>query len=111
MGFDAYNLLGLLYQYLGDEDKALELFKKSTQVFHNNGASFVNCALIYEKRKESDKALDYYKKAYAINKSDAYAKRKMLMLQGNTLPVMVGPLFRLSLVVFGIVDVIYLLAK
>lgn len=111
MGFEVDNLLGLLYLHLKDDEKALELFKKSTRVFHNSGTGFMNCALIYEKRKETDNALDCYKKAYAINKDDAYVKRKMLILQGNTLPVMIGPLFRLSLVISGIVAIIYLLAK
>lgn len=111
MSFDVHNLLGLLYLHLGDHDKALGLFKRSTEIFYNDAAGFVNCAIIYEKRKESDKALNYYKKAHEINKKDAFAKRRMLMLQGDTLPAIAGPLFRLSVVILGIVAVIFLLAK
>lgn len=109
--FDINDLLGLLYQKMGDEEKALKFYERSMQIFSTSGSGYLNTALLYDKRKDKEKALLYYRKAYDINKRDLYAKRRMEILEGKTVATLIGPVFRLSIVIVVILLIILLLTK
>lgn len=109
--FDVSNLLGLLYERGGNEEKALEFYKRSIEIFKSNEAGTYNLARIFENRKDKEKALLYYQKALEINPKNSYIKRKVDALNGKVVPTLIQPIIRLSIVISVIVAIVYVLSK
>lgn len=101
VGEDVYNALGLFYQNLNLNDQALALYHLSVEHFGDKTPAHHNLGIIYEKQRNFSKALPYYEKAYAINKHDQLAKRKIYQLTGKPFIGYFYPLFKGALL-FGI---------
>ena len=70
----SYSNIGMVHQAKGEDDKALEYYRKSLAIYlkqlgpgHRSVAtSYNNMALVYYARKDLAKAKEYFGKAYAI---------------------------------------------
>lgn len=109
IGHDANNLLGMLYQQLGEEEKAIKFFQRSIDIFKKSEAAYHNLGLMYEARKDKQKALSYYEKAIEKNKHNKLAKRRAAILKNDIKVTVLGPLLRLLVVLGGIAGVMALL--
>lgn len=73
---DAYNNIGVVYDDLGEYDKALEYYNKALEIskevlgenHRDTAASYNNIGVVYGKLGDSDKALEYFIKALEIRK-------------------------------------------
>lgn len=111
IGNNVNNLLGLFYEKTNNRAKAMMFFERAMTVFEKSEEPYHNLAIMYEKEKEVEKAFNFYKKAYALNKHDTFAKRRMNFLHGNPLYSIALPLFRFCVVVAGIGLVLYILTR
>lgn len=110
-GENILNNIGAYYQKIGQEDKALELFLKSTEIYSDKYTGYHNAAMIYEKKKNIPKALQYYEKSYALNKRDEFANRKLHTLTGRFYARSFLPLLK-GLAIFSlIIGAIYFMAR
>lgn len=109
IGHNVNNLLGMLYQELEQEDKAIYFYERALTIFENQEAPFHNLGLVYEVKKDKAKAIEYYEKAFKVNKHNKFAKRKIDLLKGNVKTTILGPLFRASIVIAGIGAMLYFL--
>ena len=67
------NQKGLIYKYLGQEDKALEFFEQATRLPNTYGEPFYWVAYIYHRKEEFTKALAlYYKASENVPKTNSY---------------------------------------
>jgi len=67
------NQKGLIYKYLGQEDKALEFFELATRLPNTYGEPFYWVAYIYHRKQEFTKALAlYYKASEKVPKTNSY---------------------------------------
>jgi len=67
------NQKGLIYKYLGQEDKALEVFEQATRLPNTYGEPFFLVAYIYHGKQEFTKALAlYYKASENVPKTNSY---------------------------------------
>ena len=111
IGDDVYNLLGIYYQRKGLDEKALEMYQLSIDVFPKKAASHNNAAIIYEKQKNYPKAITHYEKSYNLDKNNKFAKRKALILSGKPVYAYVMPFLKGLFVVGAIAALIYLVRK
>jgi len=71
---DTWEHLGIIYEELGEHEKALVCFEKATEIAPYDINLLINIGNIYNTKKEYDKALDFYEKA--INIAPDHAIRK-----------------------------------
>ena len=72
----SYNNIGIVYDYLGDYDKALEFKNKALEIrkevlgekHRDTASSYDNIGIVYEELGDYDKALEYHNKALEIRK-------------------------------------------
>ena len=73
-----YNHYGMLYEYLGNESKALQYYRKALALAlqlpdHGNvlkQAIYANMAQLYMGREENKKAVEYFEKALVLSRSE-----------------------------------------
>ena len=73
---DAYNNIGVVYDYLGDYDKALEYYNKALKIskavlgenHRDTAMSYGNIGVVYDNLGDYDKALEFKNKALEIQK-------------------------------------------
>ena len=73
---DAYNNIGIVYDYLGDYDKALEFENKALEIkkevlgekHADTANSYNNIGVVYEELGDYNEALEYHNKALEIRK-------------------------------------------
>lgn len=111
IGNDIFRLLAEMYEIMGQENKAVELYQQSLGIFKTSKVSYARLASIYDKRKEANKALGYYKHAVELDPKNTYAKQRLLQLEGKMGQAMLRPLFRLGIVIAAIAAAIYLMTK
>lgn len=81
---DAYNLLGMLFSFLGYEDVALDNYlsavdsAKKKKNIHGHVSALLNIGLLYENLKDYGKAMTYYR-AGLETASEDYSGPKMLL--------------------------------
>jgi len=111
IGQDVYNLLGLYFETQKQEDKALELYEQSIEVFGNRAAPHINAALIYENKKNIPKALYHYQRAINLDKKNRFAKNKIAILTGKPYLTAIIPIFKALVIVVFIGTCFYLLTR
>lgn len=94
IGEDIYNMLGLIYEKVDEEETALALYEKSFSIFEKSSESHCNSAKIYERQKNIPKALFHYQKSYELNSKNTFAKRKILLLTGRPVLASIVPILR-----------------
>ena len=65
-----YNLLGLSYRQLGQQENAEEIFKKGLKIFPNNISILSNIGAFYRSTGKFDDAENYLNKALSLNNKD-----------------------------------------
>lgn len=65
-----FNNLGLAYENMHEDDKAIASYKNSIKITENYPAMY-NLGVIYRKRKDTEKSIYYLKKALSYKKDDA----------------------------------------
>jgi tetratricopeptide (TPR) repeat protein len=71
---DTWEHLGIIYEELGEHEKALVCFEKATEIAPYDINLLINIGNIYNIKKEYDKALEFYEKA--IDTAPDHAIRK-----------------------------------
>ena len=64
-----YNLLGLSYRQIGQQENAEEIFKKGLKIFPNNISILSNIGAFYRNTGKFDDAENYLNKALSLNNS------------------------------------------
>ncbi len=67
--FIGFNNLGLAYENMHEDDKAINSYKNSIQVKENYPAMY-NLGVIYRKQKDTDKSIHYLKRTLSYQKDD-----------------------------------------
>lgn len=98
VGFDIYNLIGIFYQVMNDDKRALALFEKSLKVYGPTAPVHHNLGILYENRKDKMAAIYHFEKTLEIEKKNKLAKRKLGMLQRGGWYRLVIPLLKIMLV-------------
>ncbi len=102
IGDDAYNLTGMIYQLLGDDDMAIHLYNQSLAVFGERGDPHSNLGLLYERQKNYAKAITHFERAVALDKHNRFAANKLNILTGRPYLAAIRPILR-GLFVFGVI--------
>lgn len=68
-----WNLLGINYYDLDEDDKALECYQKAISIDPENGAYLYNVGMVYDWKKQYNLALQYYKKALSFYDETSYS--------------------------------------
>jgi len=72
--FEAWNSLGEMYAMMKtDYDKALDYFKKSTEVRPKYAAAWFNLGYAYQQKEDFPKAIENYQKAFELDTTDVKA--------------------------------------
>ncbi len=61
-----YELLGNAYDYLGKEDKAIEIYEEGLKKFPNSGRLYLEMGVMQMIKKDYNKALAYYEKGIEV---------------------------------------------
>lgn len=83
---DAYNMLGMLFSFVGYEDIALENYlsavESAKKCHHVSGqvSALLNAGILYQGLRDYRKAMTYYKKGYEAANSDYNTPEMMLVL-------------------------------
>lgn len=83
---DAYNMLGMLFAFIGYEDIALDNYLSAVESAKQNRniqeqvSSLLNIGILYQGLKDYRKALTYYKKGYEAANNECGTPELMLIL-------------------------------
>lgn len=80
------NLLGGGYFRKGENEKALDLFRRATEIDPNYATSYYNMSCVYAKKNEKKEALKYLRKGISLNqlyKEKARVDRDFDLLRGD----------------------------
>ncbi len=70
---DRMNRIGILYQRLGEYEKAYSYYTKILELDEKSDFACYNLSMIESARGDEDKAVDYLKQAVRLNPANAYA--------------------------------------
>lgn len=83
---DAYNMLGMLFSFMGYETVALDNYLSAIESARKNQniqeqvASLLNTGLLYQSMQDTRKAMDYYRQGYELANQDALGPDIQMML-------------------------------
>lgn len=83
---DAYNMLGMLFSFVGYEDVALSNYLSAVDAAKRSGnvqeqvSAILNAGILYQGLKDYRKAMFYYKKAYEVANENHAIPQIMLVL-------------------------------
>ncbi|MGD9591888.1 MAG: tetratricopeptide repeat protein [Candidatus Berkiella sp.] len=110
LGEDVYNLAGMIFQVLDEDDKAVTLYNQSLAVFGDRADPHSNLGMIYEKKKNPTKAIEHYSKVVELDKKNRYARNKLNLLTGKPYFAMITPILRGLLVLGFIAGTVYIIS-
>ncbi len=111
IGDDVYNLAGMIYQMLGEDEQAISLYNRSLAVFGERCDPHSNLGTVYQKQKNFAKALEHFEKAVQLDPKNRFAKNRVNVLTGKPYLAMITPILR-GLFVFGLIaGAVYLISR
>ena len=70
----AYNYMGIVYDFKGNDDKAIECYQKAMELDQSNADFFYNqMGRVYRDKGDYDKAIEYFKKTIELDPSNDWA--------------------------------------
>ncbi|CAD8092570.1 unnamed protein product [Paramecium primaurelia] len=80
----AYFNKALLYQNIGEKDKALNDYNKAIQLDPNDAEAYYNRAILYQEIGENEKALNDFNQAFQLNPNfvNAFYRKSVIALLG-----------------------------
>ncbi|MBN2381961.1 tetratricopeptide repeat protein [bacterium] len=85
--YRGYNNLGVVYQQIGDLDRAIENYQKALIINPDFSSGYANLGMIYYQRNELERARKFFRKAISFNQDNHfnYYYLGMIALKNNNL--------------------------
>lgn len=109
LGYDPYNVLGILFLHLKEPARAIEAFKQSLSFFGDHTIPYFNLGLAYEQLKHQEIALSNYRKALKFDPKNKEAKEKITQLTRNPIWSIIRPALKAVLIIGSLVGLYFVL--